>query len=164
MPFYVYHSTKELTRSKGFKFETERRSLKRKESKSRIHQDSDEITLKNERTAPSSKESGNELDELALENFMIEQNELSEQKPPPMIHFAQYPTVKVPVKLNAVNFDGVFGNMKVYQDQPSPANGNQMQKQGLGGGIIGAGIGNVGPGGMNDMGNLIQVSGLNFQQ
>jgi len=35
-------------------------------------------------------------------------------KPPPMIHFAQYPTVKVPVKLNAVNFDGVFNNMKVF--------------------------------------------------
>lgn len=36
------------------------------------------------------------------------------QKPPPMIHFAQYPTVKVPVKLNSVNFDGVFNNMKVF--------------------------------------------------
>jgi hypothetical protein len=35
-------------------------------------------------------------------------------KPPPMIHFAQYPTVKVPVKLNSVNFDGVFNNMKVF--------------------------------------------------
>ena len=37
------------------------------------------------------------------------------QKPPAMIHYAQYnPGVKVPVKLNAVNFDGVFNNMKIY--------------------------------------------------
>lgn len=33
-----------------------------------------------------------------------------------MIHFAQYPTVKVPVKLNAVNFDGVFNNIKAYAE------------------------------------------------
>ena len=38
-----------------------------------------------------------------------------------MIHFAQYPTVKVPVKLNAVNFEGVFNNMKVFQEQPQTA-------------------------------------------
>lgn len=30
----------------------------------------------------------------------------------PLVHFQQYPTVKVPVKLNPVNFDGVFNNMK----------------------------------------------------
>lgn len=35
-------------------------------------------------------------------------------KPPAMIHFAQYNPVKVPVKLNAVNFDGVFNNMKIF--------------------------------------------------
>lgn len=39
-----------------------------------------------------------------------------DQKAPPMIHFAQFPTVKVPVKLNAVNFDGVFNNVKAFQD------------------------------------------------
>jgi hypothetical protein len=33
-----------------------------------------------------------------------------------MIHFAQYPTVKVPVKLNAVNFDGVFNNIKAFSE------------------------------------------------
>lgn len=27
-----------------------------------------------------------------------------------MIHYSQYPTAKVPVKLNSVNFDGVFNN------------------------------------------------------
>ena len=37
-----------------------------------------------------------------------------DQKNAPMIHFAQYPTVKVPVKLNAVNFDGVFNNIKAF--------------------------------------------------
>ena len=39
---------------------------------------------------------------------------VGDQKAPPMIHFAQYPTAKVPVKLNAVNFDGVFNNLKVF--------------------------------------------------
>ena len=48
------------------------------------------------------------------ERNRIETAGMSEQKPPPMIHFAQYPTVKVPVKLNSVNFDGVFNNMKMY--------------------------------------------------
>lgn len=41
---------------------------------------------------------------------------IQDQRPPAMIHFAQYPTVKVPVKLNAVNFDGVFNNLKLFQD------------------------------------------------
>lgn len=39
-----------------------------------------------------------------------------DQKAPPMIHFAQFPTVKVPVKLNAVNFDGVFNNIKAFSE------------------------------------------------
>jgi len=34
------------------------------------------------------------------------------QKAPPMIHYSYNPTSKVPVKLNAVNFDGVFNNFK----------------------------------------------------
>ena len=50
------------------------------------------------------------------ERNRIEVAGFQDQKPPPMIHFAQYPTVKVPVKLNAVNFDGVFNNFKVYQE------------------------------------------------
>ena len=40
----------------------------------------------------------------------------NDQKTQPMIHFAQFPTVKVPVKLNAVNFDGVFNNIKAYSE------------------------------------------------
>lgn len=43
-----------------------------------------------------------------------------DQKPPPMIHFAQYPNAKVPVKLNAVNFDGVFNNVKMFQEGSTP--------------------------------------------
>ena len=39
------------------------------------------------------------------------------QKAPPMIHYAQHPSSKVAVKLNAVNFDGVFNNLK-YNMQP----------------------------------------------
>ncbi len=35
----------------------------------------------------------------------------------PLVHFQQYPTVKVPVKLNPVNFDGVFNNMKFQMEQ-----------------------------------------------
>ena len=81
-----------------------------------------------------------------------------------MIHFAQYPTVKVPVKLNAVNFDGVFNNFKVFQEQPSPNTvGQQQQKQGLGA-IVGSSIAGVGIGGPSgsDMQNLIHVSSLNM--
>lgn len=38
-----------------------------------------------------------------------------------MIHFAQYPSVKVPVKLNNVNFEGVFNGGKIqYQDSQTP--------------------------------------------
>lgn len=51
-----------------------------------------------------------------------------DQKAPPMIHFAQYPTVKVPVKLNAVNFDGVFNNIKAFSEaQVSGQGGNVGQ-------------------------------------
>ena len=74
----------------------------------------------------------------------------TDPKAPAMIHFAQYPTVKVPVKLNAVNFDGVFNNMKMYQgptaEQPTPASSQQQQQQmmnqktGGGSGISGIGI------------------------
>lgn len=35
----------------------------------------------------------------------------------PLVHFQQYPTVKVPVKLNPVNFEGVFNNVK-FQMEP----------------------------------------------
>ena len=41
-----------------------------------------------------------------------------------MIHFAQYPTVKVPVKLNAVNFDGVFNNIKAFSEAQATGTGN----------------------------------------
>jgi len=51
-----------------------------------------------------------------VENIMIQ-----EAKAAPMIHFSQFPNSKVPVKLNAVNFDGVFNNVKIFQDQPSPS-------------------------------------------
>lgn len=50
------------------------------------------------------------------ERVRVEQVGMQDQKPPPLIHFAQYPTVKVPVKLNAVNFDGVFNNLKLFQE------------------------------------------------
>lgn len=45
-------------------------------------------------------------------------------KAPPMIHYSQYPSAKVPVKLNAVNFDGVFNNLKY--------NSGQIQAAGIG--------------------------------
>jgi hypothetical protein len=50
-----------------------------------------------------------------------------DQKAPPMIHFAQYPTVKVPVKLNAVNFDGVFNNIKAFSEAQAAGTGNTGQ-------------------------------------
>jgi hypothetical protein len=34
-----------------------------------------------------------------------------------MIHYSQYANAKVPVKLNAVNFDGVFNNLKYQMNQ-----------------------------------------------
>ena len=60
-----------------------------------------------------------------VENIMLQ-----EAKAPPMIHFSQYPTAKVPVKLNAVNFEGVFNNMKMFQEQSSPATKNYAQNNG----------------------------------
>mmetsp|Transcript_17811 Transcript_17811/g.27562 ORF Transcript_17811/g.27562 Transcript_17811/m.27562 type:complete len:82 (+) Transcript_17811:4475-4720(+) len=45
------------------------------------------------------------------ERNRIESNTLFDaQKAPPNIHYSQYQTSKVPVKLNSVNFDGVFNN------------------------------------------------------
>ena len=49
-----------------------------------------------------------------------------DQKAPPMIHFAQYPTVKVPVKLNAVNFDGVFNNIKAFSEAQTTGQGGNV--------------------------------------
>ena len=51
-----------------------------------------------------------------------------DQKAPPMIHFAQYPTVKVPVKLNAVNFDGVFNNIKAFSEAQAAGTGGNPQQ------------------------------------
>ena len=48
------------------------------------------------------------------------------QKAPPMIHYSQYPTAKVPVKLNSVNFDGVFNNLKYNME----ANGETPNAKG----------------------------------
>jgi hypothetical protein len=31
-----------------------------------------------------------------------------------MVHYAQYPGQKMAVKMTAVNFDGVFGNTKLF--------------------------------------------------
>ena len=39
----------------------------------------------------------------------------------PLVHFQQYPTVKVPVKLNPVNFDGVFNNVRMQVDTQTPS-------------------------------------------
>lgn len=39
----------------------------------------------------------------------------------PLVHFQQYPTVKVPVKLNPVNFDGVFNNVRMQGDALTPS-------------------------------------------
>ncbi len=66
------------------------------------------------------------------------------------------------MKLNAVNFDGVFNNLKVFQEaQPTP-NQMMLQKGGQGAmqGVTGSSIGGlqfggIGGGGGNDMGNLI---------
>ena len=45
------------------------------------------------------------------------------KQPPPLVHLAQMPTTKVPVKLTSVNFDGVFSGMKAPDPltaQPGP--------------------------------------------
>lgn len=53
------------------------------------------------------------------ERNRIETSQLYDaQKAPPLIHYSQYPSVKVPVKLNAVNFDGVFNNLKYGMGGP----------------------------------------------
>lgn len=87
------------------------------------------------------------------ERDKVESMMLQEAKAPPMIHFSQYSTAKVPVKLNAVNFDGVFNNMKVFQDQPSPATKTHNHNTGSSRGQRGQNGG--------DMANLIHVSSIN---
>mmetsp|Transcript_24695 Transcript_24695/g.21930 ORF Transcript_24695/g.21930 Transcript_24695/m.21930 type:complete len:388 (+) Transcript_24695:144-1307(+) len=82
------------------------------------------------------------------ERERIESSMMHESKAPPMIHFSQYPNTKVPVKLNAVNFDGVFNNMKSFAEQPSPTVPKNNQ--------TGSSRGNRG-----DMANLIHVSSIN---
>jgi len=49
----------------------------------------------------------------------------------------------VPVKLNPVNFDGVFTNLKFQLEQPSPQNAASKQL----GGVMGNGMGNTHQGG-----------------
>lgn len=73
------------------------------------------------------------------ERKRVEQSGMIEPKAPPMVHFQQYPTVKVPVKLNPVNFDGVFTNLKFQLEQPSPQNAASKQL----GGVMGNGMGNT---------------------
>lgn len=68
----------------------------------------------------------------------------------PLVHFQQYPTVKVPVKLNPVNFDGVFNNMKFQMEQTNlMPNIQQIKGQFQQNG--------------QDMQNLIQVQNMNIQ-
>jgi len=76
---------------------------------------------------------------------------MHEAKAPPMIHFSQYPAAKVPVKLNSVNFDGVFNSMKSFADQQYPGVVKNSQHP------TGSSRGNRGGG---DMANLIQVSSI----
>jgi len=87
------------------------------------------------------------------ERERVESVMFQEAKAPPMIHFSQYPTAKVPVKLNAVNFDGVFNNLKMFQDQPSPVTKNYAANNN------GSSRGNRAT--ANDMANLIHVSSIN---
>ena len=69
-----------------------------------------------------------------------------------MVHFQQYPTVKVPVKLNPVNFDGVFNNIKFQMEQQSPQ-GQVPQLTAMQGGFQKGAPG-------ADMNSLIQVQSL----
>lgn len=87
------------------------------------------------------------------ERERVENVMLQEAKAPPMIHFSQYPTAKVPVKLNSVNFDGVFNNLKMFQDQQSPSTKNFSNNNN------GSSRGPRTNGG--DMANLIHVSSIN---
>lgn len=58
-----------------------------------------------------------------------------------MIHYQQYPSAKVPVKLNSVNFDGVFNNLKYnMNDQQTPNNKVGQNNQGNFGGVQGLSI------------------------
>jgi len=53
-----------------------------------------------------------------------------------MIHYQQYPSAKVPVKLNSVNFHGVFNNLKYnMNDQQTPNNKVGQNNQGNFGGV-----------------------------
>jgi Leucine-rich repeat (LRR) protein len=90
------------------------------------------------------------------ERERIESVMSQDSKMPPMIHFSQFPTAKVPVKLNAVNFDGVFNSIKVFQDQPSP--GVKGYNHNTTGSSRGNRAGNNG-----DMTNLIHVSSINTE-
>ncbi len=81
------------------------------------------------------------------ERERVENQMMPDAKITPMIHYSQYPSSKVPVKLNAVNFDGVFNNMKSFSEQPSP----NVAKQ-----PTGSSRGNR----QGDMANLIQVSSM----
>lgn len=72
------------------------------------------------------------------------------QKAPPMIHYSQYANAKVPVKLNAVNFDGVFNNLKyqMNQDGTTPQN---VQGKGQLAGVQGLSINGQGAGDMQSL-------------
>ena len=70
------------------------------------------------------------------------------------MHFQQYPTVKVPVKLNPVNFDGVFNNMKFQMEQGNQPMQPMQQIKGQ----------FQNPQSQQEMQNLIQVQSLNMQQ
>ena len=103
------------------------------------------------------------------ERNRIETSQLYDaQKAPPMIHYSQYPSSKVPVKLNSVNFDGVFNNLK-YNMQPDGQTPQAMQmqnKMGQGpiGGVQGLSINGQGQGNPNgQVGDMIQVQGMNMQ-
>jgi Leucine-rich repeat len=51
-------------------------------------------------------------------------------KQQPLVHFQQFPTVKVPVRLNPVNFEGVFNNMRSQLDSQTPNGPPIMAGQG----------------------------------
>lgn len=90
------------------------------------------------------------------------------QKAPPMIHYSQYPSSKVPVKLNSVNFDGVFNNLKYNMQEGQTPQAMQMQNkmgQGAFGGVQGLSINGQGQSGNptpQEMGGMIQVQGMNM--
>ena len=85
------------------------------------------------------------------------------QKPPALLHNQQYPQQKVPVRLNAVNFDGVFNNMKYSMaEQPTPQ--GLVNQKGQLGGVQGLSINAQGQGiGGSDMQGLIQVQSMSNQ-